>query len=116
MVRSDHSDKDAQRARFRHSLFERWQLVAANVILADPLAAKGKTIFEAQSCNACHGDAGVGTAAAPGLIGIGKRFSADQLAELFKHPTAKMNGGGMPPVDLPPNDLRSLIAYLESLK
>src|SRR3984893_12186375 len=40
-------------------------LAAANVALADPLAAKGKTIFEGQSCNACHGDGGVGTAAAP---------------------------------------------------
>jgi ubiquinol-cytochrome c reductase cytochrome b subunit len=91
-------------------------LVAANVTLANPLAAKGKTIFEAQSCNACHGDGGAGTAAAPGLIGIGTKFSPDQLAELFKHPTAKMNAGGMPPVDLPPDDLRALIAYLESLK
>src|ERR1700730_4412238 len=72
-------------------------LVAANVILADPLAAKGKTIFQGQSCNACHGDSGVGTAAAPALIGIGARFSPEQLSELFKHPTAKMYAGAMPP-------------------
>ena len=45
-----------------------------------------------------------------------QKFSADQLAELFKHPTAKMNAGGMPPVDLPPDDLKALIAYVESLK
>jgi len=91
-------------------------LVAANVTLADPLAAKGKTIFEGQSCNACHGDGGVGTAAAPALIGTATKFSPDQLADLFKHPTAKMNAGGMPPVDLPPDDLKALIAYVESLK
>jgi ubiquinol-cytochrome c reductase cytochrome b subunit len=91
-------------------------LVAANVALADPLAAKGKTIFEERSCNACHGDGGVGTAAAPRLIGIRAKFSPDQLAELFKHPTAKMNAGGMPPIDLPPDDLKALIAYVESLK
>ncbi|HLX84040.1 MAG TPA: cytochrome b N-terminal domain-containing protein [Terriglobales bacterium] len=91
-------------------------LAAANVTLADPLAAKGKTVFEAQSCNACHGDGGVGTAAAPALIGIGTKFSPDQLAELFKHPSAKMNAGGMPPIDLPPDDLKALIAYVESLK
>ena len=84
--------------------------------LADPLAAKGKTIFDGQSCNACHGDGGVGTAAAPALVGIGKKFSPDQLAELFKHPTAKMNAGGMPPIDLPPDDLKALIAYVENLK
>ena len=91
-------------------------LAAANVALADPMAAKGKVIFEGQSCNACHGDGGAGTAAAPPLIGINAKFSSDQLADLFKHPTAKMNAGGMPPVDLSPEDMKALIAYLESLK
>ena len=91
-------------------------LAAANVTLADPLAAKGKTIFEGQSCNACHGDGGAGTAAAPALAGISKKFSPDQVANLFQHPTAKMTAGGMPPVDLPPNDTRALIVYVESLK
>jgi ubiquinol-cytochrome c reductase cytochrome b subunit len=91
-------------------------LAAANVTLADPLAAKGKTIFEGQSCNACHGDDGVGTAAAPALVGVGKKFPPDKLEELFKHPTPKMNAGGMPPIDLPPDDLRALIAYVGSLK
>jgi ubiquinol-cytochrome c reductase cytochrome b subunit len=89
-------------------------LAAANVALADPLAAKGKTLFEGQSCNACHGDGGAGTAVAPALRKT--KFSPDQLAELFKHPTTKMNAGGMPPVDLPPDDMKALIAYVESLK
>jgi len=91
-------------------------LVAANVTLADPLAAKGKIIFEGQSCDACHGDGGVGTAAAPALVGISQKFSPDGLAELFKHPTTKMTAGGMPSVDLPPEGLKALIAYLGSLK
>jgi len=26
-----------------------------------------------------------------------------------------MNAGGMPPVDLPPDDMKALIAYIESL-
>jgi mono/diheme cytochrome c family protein len=86
------------------------------VTLADPMAAKGKTVFEGQSCNACHGDGGVGTAAAPALIGIGAKVSPDQVAEIFRHPTAKMTAGGMPPVDLSPDDLKALIAYVESLK
>src|SRR6266853_480721 len=66
-------------------------LAAANVALADPLAAKGKALFEGQSCNACHGDGGAGTAASPALRKT--KFSPDQLAELFKRPTAKMNAG-----------------------
>jgi mono/diheme cytochrome c family protein len=91
-------------------------LAEANVTLSDPLAAKGKTIFEGQSCNACHGDGGVGTAAAPALVGVRAKFSPDQLAEIFKHPTTKMTAGGMPAVDLPPDDLKALIAYVDSLK
>jgi hypothetical protein len=27
-----------------------------------------------------------------------------------------MKAGGMPPIDLPPDDLKALIAYVESLK
>lgn len=91
-------------------------LAAANTALADPLAAKGKTIFESESCNACHGDGGVGTAAAPALVGLSNKLSSEQVAELFGHPTAKMAAGGMPPIDLPPDDLRALVAYVESLK
>jgi ubiquinol-cytochrome c reductase cytochrome b subunit len=91
-------------------------LAAANVTLADPLAAKGKAIFEGQSCNACHGDGGTGTTVAPGLAGIAKKFSSAQVAEFLKHPTTKMTAGGMPPVDLPADDSKALIAYMESLK
>jgi ubiquinol-cytochrome c reductase cytochrome b subunit len=91
-------------------------LAAANVTLADPLAAKGKAIFEGQSCNACHGDGGVGSAAAPALTGVNKKFPPEQLVVLFAHPTSKMTAGGMPPIDLPPDDLKALVAYVESLK
>jgi ubiquinol-cytochrome c reductase cytochrome b subunit len=91
-------------------------LAAANTALADPIAAKGKTIFESQSCNACHGDGGVGTAAAPALAGLFNKLSSEQVAELFRRPSAKMTAGGMPPIDLPPDDLKALIAYIESLK
>jgi ubiquinol-cytochrome c reductase cytochrome b subunit len=91
-------------------------LVAANAALADPLAAKGKTLFEAQSCNACHGDGGVGTAAAPALIGVSTKFSPDQITALLIHPNARMTAGGMPATDLPPDDLKALVAYVASLK
>jgi len=105
---------------FMHKPFEpelsSASLAAANVALADPLAAKGKTIFEAQSCNACHGDGGVGTAAAPALVGIGAKVPPEKLAQFFQHPTPKMTAGGMPPIDLPADDLKALIAYVEGLK
>ena len=110
----------AEESDYMHKPFEpelsSASLAAANAGLADPLAAKGKGIFEAQSCDACHGDDGVGTAAAPALVGVSAKISPDQLVQLFAHPTAKMTAGGMPPIDLPPDELKALIAYVESLK
>jgi ubiquinol-cytochrome c reductase cytochrome b subunit len=115
LVKQETEENEYMRKPFEPELSSA-SLAAANVALADPLAAKGKTIFEANSCNACHGDGGVGTAAAPALVGIAAKLSPEQVAELFKHPTAKMTVGGMPPIDLPPDDLKALVAYVESLK
>jgi ubiquinol-cytochrome c reductase cytochrome b subunit len=115
LAKQEQEEKDYMRKPFEPELSAA-SLAAANVALADPLAAKGKTIFEAQSCNACHGDGGVGTAAAPALIGVGAKYPSDQLAQLLKHPNKKMTAGGMPAVDLPDGDLKALIAYLQSLK
>lgn len=91
-------------------------LEAANVALANPEAAKGKEIFQQQSCNACHGDNAEGTAAAPKLIGVSAKFSPEKIEALLHHPTAKMTEGGMVPVDLSPADMTALVSYLSSLK
>jgi ubiquinol-cytochrome c reductase cytochrome b subunit len=91
-------------------------LAAANAELADPLASHGKSIYEAQSCNACHGDGGIGTSAGAKLIGIGAKFPADRLAALLKKPTDKMTSGGMTAVELTDEETKGLIAYLTSLK
>ncbi len=91
-------------------------LAASNVSLGDPVAAKGKIVFEGQTCNACHGDGGVGTAAAPALTGVGKKLSVEQMQHLLSHPTDKMTSGGMPAVDLSSSDLTSLIVYVRSLQ
>ncbi len=82
---------------------------------ANPLLAKGSQIYQEQSCSGCHGDAGAGTAAGPKLSGIGQRMSADQLAALLKSPSAKMTAGGMAPLNLSPDAMKALVAYLESL-
>ena len=115
LAKQKKEEEDYMRKPFEPELSSA-SLATANANLADPLAAKGKAIFEAQSCNACHGDAGVGTAAGPALVGIAVKFTPDQLAELLHHPTAKMTAGGMPAIDLPEDNLKALIAYVQSLK
>jgi mono/diheme cytochrome c family protein len=77
---------------------------------------KGQALFQANSCNSCHGDGGTGTAAAGPLTGIGKKHTDAQLAVLLHTPNSKMTGGGMTPVSLNPDDLEALIAYLNQLK
>lgn len=105
---------------FMHAKFEPElsgsSLVEENAALANPDAAKGKEIFEGQSCNACHGDNGEGTAAAPKLTGVGGKYSSTQIESLIRKPNDKMTAGGMPAVDLPEDQIKLLVAYLESLK
>ena len=82
-------------------------LTAANVAIADPLAAAGKKIYESESCDACHGENGTGTNAGPKLAGAMAQKSAEELSNLLRHPTAKMIEGEMKPVDMPDEDSKS---------
>lgn len=91
-------------------------LTSANAALANPVAAKGKTIFEAQSCNACHGDNGIGSPAGPKLVGVRNKFDTLKLEALLKHPSAAMRKGGMTSTELNGEELKALIAYVSSLK
>ncbi|HEV2501210.1 MAG TPA: cytochrome c, partial [Terriglobia bacterium] len=63
-----------------------------------------------------HGQGAVGTSMAVKLVGVGQQLPPDQLANLIRHPNAKMKAGGMPSFPLSDNDMKSLITYLDSLK
>ena len=89
--------------------------VSAALASADPKVLKGQALFQAQSCNSCHGEAGVGTAAAGPLTSIGKKFTDAQLIALLQSPNSTMTNGGMTPVALKPDDLEALAAYLDQL-
>ena len=107
--------KEFMQAKFEPEL-SGGSMAAQNAALSNPDAAKGKKLFEGQSCNACHGDSGLGTAAAPKLVGVGQKYNATQIESLLRRPTEKMTQGGMPAVDIPEDQLKLLIAYLQSLK
>ncbi len=80
------------------------------------LAKKGKAIFHSHSCFACHGQGAVGTAIAPKLIGIGKKFTLPQMVNLFEHPLPAMTKGGMPHFTFTPQQVEALRSYLDSLQ
>jgi len=82
---------------------------------ADPKVAKGLVLFQAGSCNVCHGEAGIGTAIAGPLTGVAHKYTDPQLLALLHAPNDKMIHGGMTPTTLSPDDLEALTAYLNQL-
>jgi mono/diheme cytochrome c family protein len=89
---------------------------AALAALANPLISHGRTIFEAQSCDACHGADGHGTESGPSLVGAAGRHPNGELSRVIRTPTAKMADNGMQPLDIPDDDLAALSAYVAGLK
>ncbi len=88
---------------------------SAALASADPKVLKGLAIFQAQSCSSCHGDGGLGTAAAGPLTGVGQKYTEAQVIALLRAPNDKMSNGGMTPVDLKQDDLEALVAYVRQL-
>ena len=87
-----------------------------SLVAANPAVLKGQALFEANSCSSCHGEGGVGSAAAGPLIGVAAKLDDSQLLALLHTPNAKMTAGGMQPVDLQSADMEALTAYLRQLK
>jgi mono/diheme cytochrome c family protein len=79
------------------------------------LVARGKKVFRSHGCHICHGATGEGTSVGVSLIGIGKKDSAEEIAERIRHPkTTKMPAFSK--TALPEADVKAVIAYLETLK
>jgi mono/diheme cytochrome c family protein len=79
------------------------------------LIARGRHLFAVDSCQVCHGPTAHGTAMAPSLIGVGKKYSAEQIAHLIRHPvTPKMPSFSEAAVS--DADLKAIISFLETLK
>ena len=82
----------------------------------NPLAARGKQIFQRSACGTCHGEGGVnGTIAAPGLAGTASLLAESKIDSLLRHHTARMNRGGMPPTNFNLQDMKSVVAYIRSM-
>jgi len=82
----------------------------------DPLVAQGKGIFIEHGCVGCHGATGIGSAAAPSLVGVTQKFNKEQLDALLRNPNARMRAGRMPALgDAPASEVAALVAYLGAL-
>jgi ubiquinol-cytochrome c reductase cytochrome b subunit len=79
----------------------------------NPLVAQGKGIFIEHGCVGCHGATGIGTAAAPSLVGVTQKFSKEQLVSLLRNPNARMRAGRMPALDdAPASEVAALVTYI----
>lgn len=79
-----------------------------------PDAAKGALLFESEGCSGCHGAQGHGGGGLFALANLGKRFPPEQLTALLHAPRADMQAGGMQAVQLKPEDMKALVAFLLS--
>ena len=85
-------------------------------------AAKGEQLFTSQKCTLCHSVAGKGNKKYP-LDGVGGRLSADEIRGWLVNPDAEHAKKADKPVmkmksykTLSPDDLDSLVAYVQTLK
>jgi putative membrane-bound dehydrogenase-like protein len=71
----------------------KYEAVTKRLLGARGNASRGKTLFKAQSCSACHTDADGQALKGPHLVDIGKRYSTAELAESILKPSAKIAQG-----------------------
>src|SRR5262245_55520873 len=70
-----------------------YEAAARRALAARGDASRGKVLFKAQSCAACHSDADGQTPKGPHLVDIGKRSRSDELVESILKPSAKLAQG-----------------------
>jgi putative heme-binding domain-containing protein len=70
-----------------------YETAARRALQADGDAGRGRALFGAQSCRACHTDADGQTPKGPHLVDIGKRYSPAELVESILQPSVKIAQG-----------------------
>ena len=116
LTRQTHAEITYMGQRFKPEVAPSAAAVAPAPVSADPLIAKGATVYAAGPCSSCHGARAEGTDKGPTLVGVSQKYSTDSLAYVLHHRTPDMIDGGMPEVDLDQPSTAALVAYLRSLK
>jgi putative membrane-bound dehydrogenase-like protein len=70
-----------------------YEVAARRILQVKGDATRGKPLFKAQSCVACHTDADGQTPKGPHLVDIGKRAKPEELVESILKPSAKLAQG-----------------------
>ncbi|MDG2303317.1 MAG: c-type cytochrome [Candidatus Binatia bacterium] len=122
----DSEELRAGLARYEAGLDPADPLAKYRIALRGGDAERGATVFNGTGdCKRCHTVDGEGGATGPELTGLGDRTSRAEILEALLVPDATIasgfeqatGGSAMPPiaVELPPSELRDLMAYLAGL-
>jgi mono/diheme cytochrome c family protein len=91
--------------------------VSVDLAKLPPELQKGREVYEAQGCGACHMIRGEGGAAGPDLSRIGSIRDEDSLRRFIKDPQSVKPGSPMPDSKgLADESLNAIARYLASLK
>jgi cytochrome c oxidase subunit 2 len=109
--------------------YEAWAAAQRQIPAApsDPLLARGRQLFLSSTCVMCHNVAGTTASArkGPDLSHVGSRRTlaagalpndAGSMAAWIRDPQKIKPGNNMPAHDFAPDDMKALVAWLESLK
>ena len=81
------------------------------------LVGHGQEVFVANHCDSCHVVAGRGGAVGPELTHVGRRLTVEKLTAQIRTPDKVNPNTNMPAFDkLSDDDLKALVAYLQTLK
>jgi len=83
---------------------------------SENLVLRGNALFFEQGCHGCHTLGAAGTRIAPDLTHIGSRLSEADLALRLRDPRLHREVARMPKIDLSPDEIRALVAYLSALR
>jgi len=82
---------------------------------APDFAVQAGLLYQTKNCGSCHQVNGVGMKIGPPLNGLARRRTKTWVAQHFAHPQDLSPGSFMPPYQLSPREMDSLVAYLFAL-
>jgi cytochrome c oxidase subunit 2 len=82
----------------------------------DPLRGAGERAFTQQGCYGCHMVGKFGTPIGPDLSRVGQKYSREYLARWLRDPESQRPSAHMPKLELSPEDVRALAAFLSTLR
>ena len=81
-----------------------------------PSGSRGEQLFVVQGCYGCHLVGKFGTPIGPELSRVGAKYSTSYLTRWIQDPERVRPTAHMPKLELSPEEVRALAAYLASLQ